>query len=62
MERSLLQDTSPSAEQGQYIAMAQQSAVSLLGIIDDILDLSKVEAGKLNTETIPFDPAAELRR
>ena len=57
----LLQDTSPSAEQGQYIAMAQQSAVSLLGIIDDILDLSKVEAGKLNTETIPFDPAAELR-
>ncbi len=56
----LLQDTAPSAEQTQYISMAQQSAVSLLAIIDDILDLSKVEAGRLETETIPFSPAAEV--
>jgi PAS domain S-box-containing protein len=53
----LLQDTPLNAEQGQYITLARQSAVSLLGIIDDILDLSKVEAGRLETESIPFQPA-----
>ena len=56
----LLTDTDPTPEQAQFIALAQQSANSLLTIIDDILDLSKVEAGRLETETIPFDPRGEL--
>lgn len=32
-----------------------RSAVSLLTIINDILDISKIEAGKLTIEAVPFD-------
>ena len=44
----------------QYLEQIAQSAQSLAGIISDILDLSKIEAGKLLIETLPFDLAAEL--
>ncbi len=56
----LLQDSFLSQEQRQQVDMAHQSAMCLLAIIDDILDLSKVEAGKLELETVPFDPARTI--
>ena len=56
----LLEDTDTTPRQDRYIKMAHQSARSLLGIIDDILDLSKVEAGRVELEIIPFDPLALL--
>ncbi|MEN9629671.1 MAG: hypothetical protein RJA10_2898 [Pseudomonadota bacterium] len=39
----------------QYLDQISESAQSLTGIISDILDLSKIEAGKLVIEATPFD-------
>ncbi len=41
--------------QRQYIDQIVESAQALTDIITDILDLSKIEAGKLTLETVPFD-------
>jgi two-component system, sensor histidine kinase and response regulator len=43
------------ARQRDYLEKINSSAVSLLGIINDILDYSKVEAGKMTIETVDFD-------
>ncbi len=51
----LLEDTRLDEEQQEYASTAHKSANSLLTILNDILDLSKIEAGKLNLEIIPFD-------
>ncbi|WOB08648.1 PAS domain S-box protein [Piscinibacter gummiphilus] len=39
----------------QYLEQIQDSAQSLSGIISDILDLSKIEAGKFSIEAVPFN-------
>jgi signal transduction histidine kinase/CheY-like chemotaxis protein len=39
----------------QYLAQIQDSAQNLASIISDILDLSKIEAGKLSVEAVAFD-------
>lgn len=41
--------------QSDYLDMIVQSGDSLMTILNDILDLSKVEAGKLELEALPFD-------
>ncbi len=46
----LLINTDLNNEQLQYVQSANTSAHALLGIINDILDLSKIEAGKLELE------------
>ena len=43
-------------EQRQYLEMAQDSAKSLLGLLNDILDLSKIEAGRLDIAWVDFSP------
>jgi signal transduction histidine kinase/DNA-binding response OmpR family regulator len=53
----LLLDTALSQEQRDYAVMVQRSAKALLRIVDDILDASKLDAGKLELETIDFDLA-----
>ena len=50
LKQSPLNDT-----QKQYLESVNSSAQSLLGIINDILDLSKIEAGKLELELIESD-------
>lgn len=52
---SLLLDTSLSQEQQEYAATIKASSDSLLAIINDILDISKVESGKLEIEKTDFD-------
>jgi signal transduction histidine kinase len=54
----LLLDTELTEEQRDYAQTAFQSGEALLEIIDDILDLSKIEAGKLQLEIVDFSPAA----
>ena len=56
----LLHDSPLTAEQDQQVTMARQSAESLMALIDDILDLSKIEAGRMEIDHLPFDPAAQL--
>ena len=48
-------------EQRAYATGVQAGANGLMRIINDILDLSKVEAGKLTLEQLAFDPARLLR-
>ncbi len=42
-----------TAKQRNFLSIVKQSGDSLLSLLNDILDLSKVEAGKLELETIP---------
>jgi two-component system sensor histidine kinase/response regulator len=57
----LLQKTPLSSRQQDYVSKMQQAAELLLGIINDILDLSKVESGKLNIEAAEFELDQVLR-
>jgi signal transduction histidine kinase len=56
----LLLDSELTAEQRDYAETAYRSAEALLDIIDSILDLSKIEAGKLQLEALDFSPAQVL--
>jgi PAS domain S-box-containing protein len=47
-------DTDLNPEQREYMGMAKTSAETLLCILDDILDYSKIEAGRLDLDPIPF--------
>ena len=40
---------------GRYLRQIDESAQALSGVISDILDLSKIEAGRLNIESVDFD-------
>ncbi len=56
----LLFDTQLNNEQKDFIRIVQVSADSLLGLINDILDYSKIEAGKLTFEQIDFNIRSTL--
>ena len=48
--------TDLDARQRDYVRKIETAAKSLLGILNDILDLSKIEAGQLHIEQTPFAP------
>ena len=51
----LVLDTDLSGEQREYLGLVKSSADSLMRVIDDILDFSKMEADGLTLEETPFD-------
>ena len=51
----LVLETEVTAEQSEYLQMVKGSADTLLTLINDILDLSKMEAGKLELDYMSFD-------
>ncbi len=51
----LLLSTDLSEKQRHFACTVRQSGTSLLQVINDILDLSKIEAGKLDLEPVEFD-------
>jgi signal transduction histidine kinase/ABC-type amino acid transport substrate-binding protein len=57
----ILLDTPLAPEQREYARTIHESAESLMVILNDILDHSKIEAGHLQVESIPFDVVRTLR-
>jgi Amt family ammonium transporter len=51
----LLAGTELDSRQRRYIELASSSANALLSVINHVLDLSKIEAGKVDLEAAPFD-------
>ncbi|MBF0385007.1 MAG: response regulator [Candidatus Omnitrophica bacterium] len=52
---NLLQDTKLDDMQNRYLETVKTSGQLLLSLINDILDISKIEAGKIDLESIDFD-------
>lgn len=57
---SLLLDTDLDAEQRGYAEIVNESGEALLTVVNDILDISKLEARKLEIEKIDFDLSATV--
>ncbi|BAN27434.1 probable sensor/response regulator hybrid (plasmid) [Caballeronia insecticola] len=52
----LVQLTALNRRQQDYVSKAESAAKSLLNLLNDILDYSKIEAGKLQLDSHPFEP------
>jgi PAS domain S-box-containing protein len=53
----MLAESSLDEDQRHYINIINHSGNGLLALINDILDLSKIEAGQLKLESIPYNPS-----
>jgi PAS domain S-box-containing protein len=58
----LLSESSLVEEQRDYVRVFQKAGANLLELITDLLDLSKVEAGRVEVEAIGFDLGALLQK
>lgn len=57
---NLLMGTELSPRQMEYLKIAQTSGSSLVTLINEVLDLSKIEAGKMELESVVFDVRSEV--
>ncbi|HWH81259.1 MAG TPA: PAS domain S-box protein, partial [Burkholderiaceae bacterium] len=55
LARLALRDDLPEVRRRQYLAQIVESAKALADIMSDVLDVSKIEAGKLTLDATPFD-------
>lgn len=53
---NLLSDTRLTPEQHEYVEVAKSSGEALMTVINDILDIARIEAGRLKIERLEFDP------
>ncbi|HEX2559646.1 ATP-binding protein, partial [Phenylobacterium sp.] len=60
MTQAMAKDELPPVQR-ERLQVVAQSSESLLAIVDDVLDLSKIGAGKLQLDRAEFDPAAVVR-
>ncbi|MBF0179532.1 MAG: response regulator [Magnetococcales bacterium] len=58
----VLEETELTPEQRQYVSIFRRAGDSLLDLINDILDLSKVEAGRMELDHAPFQLSETLQR
>lgn len=58
----VLEETELTAEQRHYVSVFRRAGDSLLDLINDILDLSKVEAGRMELDMAPFHLGEILQR
>ena len=56
----LLKDSKLDEEQREFITVIEHSSENLLTIVNDILDLSKIKADKIELENIAFDPVEQF--
>jgi PAS domain S-box-containing protein len=59
---SLLENTALDSKQRRFVRTLRNSAEALITLINDVLDLSKAEAGKLDINCAPFDLRRELEQ
>lgn len=57
----LLARTGLSTQQQEYVSIIRNSGNHLLGVLNDVLDIAKITAGKLELEYAPFDLAYTVR-
>ncbi len=57
---SLLKTSDLNSEQEEFVQIIEKSSENLLSVINDILDLSKIESENLEIEEIIFDPFVEF--
>ncbi|MFC3609186.1 ATP-binding protein [Stutzerimonas tarimensis] len=62
MAQLLMMEPVSEADRREYAQTIYQSGETLLALLNDILDLSKVEAGKMALSNQPLDPSEELRK
>ncbi|MDH3976551.1 MAG: ATP-binding protein [Deltaproteobacteria bacterium] len=58
----LLSETSLLKEQREYLSAINRGGDNLLALINDILDLSKIESGKFELEAVDFNLAEEIQK
>ncbi len=57
---TLLSQKEDDEEKRRYLQILQDSSASLLKVINDILDITKIESGNLEIDRIPFNPYGKL--
>ena len=56
----LLKETGLNSEQNEFVTIIKKSSNNLLSVINNILDLSKIESEKVEIESISFNPIEEF--
>ena len=57
----LLEETIKDKKSKEYLEIIDNSSHHLMGVIDDVLDFSKIESGKLNLDEHDFEPKKEFQ-